>query len=1071
MHPLQLLIVLAILISMLGPAALVGAALLASFMLVSTRIARRQVSARRALSRHTDERVGLMNEILSAIRVLKFYAWERSFAAEVRAVRGREVKELSRLARLSAIGALIFLSAPVVVAVATIGAFVLSGHPLVAADVFPALALFAVLRHAMVMLPEMVTSTMEANVAVQRIERFLKLDELTPRADAAHLPRGAVRIADATVEWTPGAPALAGIDMELRPGEYVAVVGSVGSGKSALISALLGDLRCASGVLESAGTMAYVSQQAWIRNGDVRENVIFGAPVDEARYKRALVAACLAPDLRRLPAGDATEIGERGVNLSGGQKQRLSLARAVYRDADIYLMDDPLSALDNEVGRAVHQRVLLGMLRGKTRVLATHRLEYADSADRVFVIVDGKIVESGAPAELKRRNSAYASLWRSYESGSETEHEPGGEAAAASAKVGAEVASSPEAATETPAETERTDGKLMVDEERNTGTVALGVYLLYLRAFAPGLLAAAFLAVFVAKEVSNAGTDSWLAWWTARDPLEVAAFLTGYLVLGILACATTFARSLAVSLRGLTTGTAFHDRLLGSVLRAPMSFFEGTPVGRILNRFSRDIEAVDQQIPRSVHESLGCVLNILMTLGVVVLVSPAALVAIVPVAVIYWRVQRVYRPSSREGQRLDSVTRSPIFALYAESLAGLPVIRAYGAGARFEKELLGYLTLNGRAFYTIVSANRWLGVRIETLGACVVACAAFTAVLRFGGGAAAAAGASGAGSAGIGFAGLAVTYALAITGAMNWAVRMFSQLESNLNSVERLDHYSRLTPERWDGAAPPAGWPARGEVVLDALELRYRPELPAVIRGVAATIKAGEKVGIVGRTGAGKSSLILGLFRVLEASSGRILIDGVDIGTLDLAALRSSLAVIPQDPVLFKGTLRKNLDPFAERTDDELWRALERAHLAPLVRATAEGLSSVVHEGGSNYSVGQRQLICLARAILKGSRVLLLDEATASVDAATDALIQRTIRTAFAGSTVLTIAHRLGTVLDADRVMVIDTGKLVEFDAPAVLARKHQGAFAALLRESKAQASAPGQVPFAAAAAPLSPVV
>jgi ABC-type multidrug transport system fused ATPase/permease subunit len=560
---------------------------------------------------------------------------------------------------------------------------------------------------------------------------------------------------------------------------------------------------------------------------------------------------------------------------------------------------------------------------------------------------------------------------------------------------------------------------------------------MYLATFAPGLLLAGLAGVFLAKEVLGVGTDSWLAYWSSAEPFPVALFLGGFLTLGLLACASNYLRSLLVQLRGLAAGTAFHTDLLTSVLRAPMAFFEGTPVGRVLNRFSRDMEAVDQQIPRSLLDALGCVFTIVSTLSVVVVVTPWALLAVGPIALMYYRVQRYYRPASREGQRLDSVTRSPLFAQFSESLAGVQIIRAYAAERRFEAELLANLETNSRSFYTIVSANRWLGTRIETLGAAIVATAAFAAVLAQG-------------YVKPGFAGLSVTYALAITGAMNWAVRMFSQLESNLNSVERIDHYAKLEAERWEGAAPPPAWPSAGRIEFEGLSLRYRPDLPAVVRDFHCAILPGEKVGVVGRTGAGKSSLLLGLFRVVEPCGGRILIDGVDISTLGLESLRSALAIIPQEPVLFRGSVRKNLDPFGAYPDERLWDALRRARLAGHVEALARGLDADVHEGGSNFSVGQRQLLCLARAILKRSRVLLLDEATASVDVATDALIQKTIRAEFADATVITIAHRLNTVMDSDRIMVLEAGRVVEFDAPPALLRNKEGAFSALVIEAEA---------------------
>lgn len=1015
-HPLQLTIVMGILYWILGPASLAGAAFLMLFLYLSSVIAKRTLKARKELVRQSDVRVGLMNEILMSIRVIKFYAWEQSFNAEVMGIRGQEVRQLERLVRLGSLGTLLFLSSPVVVAVATFATFVLAGHELTPADVFSSMALFNVLRQAMVTLPDMVTLWLDANVSIWRVESFLSLPELRKRAqpEGRH---GSIELQQACFEWTADAVALSDATLAVAPGELLCVVGSVGSGKSALIAAILGDLNLRSGHSQVVGSIAYVSQQAWILNDTIRNNIVFGLPFDEAKYREVLRVTQLLQDLDQFPGGDATEIGERGVNLSGGQRQRISLARAVYCDASIYLLDDPLSALDTKVAQAVYDECICRHLKGKTRILATHRLEFVQRADRIVMMVQGTLVEG--------RSVAFERLWSVYlrtatvpqsATSQEDEFKSNG------------IVLAPEDGTKGSAL------RLMTEEERHTGVVGWSVYRNYFSVFAPGALALAVATAFVAKELLNVGTDSWLAFWSTHQPFESTRFLVGYLALGVIACAATYLRTLLVAMRGLRAGTRFHTNLLRSVLAAPMSFFEGTPVGRILNRFSRDMEAIDQQIPRSLLDSLGCVFTIVSTLVVVVAVTPLALLGVIPIAVLYWVVQRVYRPASREGQRLDSITRSPIFAQFSETLAGVSVIRAFSAEQRFEAELLKNLETNSRSFYTIVSANRWLGTRIETLGAAIVACAAFASVLS-------------ANVLGFGFVGLSVTYALAITSAMNWAVRMFSQLESNLNSVERISHYTDLPREKWTGESPPEAWPLVGGVVFDGLTLSYRDDLPPVVHDLHCTIKPGEKVGVVGRTGAGKSTLLLALYRILEAKSGRILIDGVDIANLDLATLRSRLAIIPQEPTLFRGTVRKNLDPFGLQTEQRLWHALDRAALKKAVESLPQGLDTDVHEGGSNFSVGQKQLLCLARALLKDAKILLLDEATASVDVATDALIQETIKSEFRAATVITIAHRLGTVMDCDRIMVMDSGRLVEFDAPRALMANGRGSFAAIVAD------------------------
>lgn len=1030
MHPIQFVVVLAALYWILGAAAFAGAVVLGCFLLFSVLVSRRFLKARSELIKHSDERVGLMNEILMSIRIIKFYAWEKSFRREVQTIRSREASVLVRLARLSAVSSLLFLSTPIVVALATFASFMLGGGQMNVADVFAALALFTVLRHAMVTLPDVVTACLEANVAARRIEQFLRLPELQQRI-TSDLPRGRIEVSDALIEWTPGVAAVSDLCLQINPGELVVVIGAVGSGKSALLMSLLGDLQVARGDVQVSGSIAFVSQQPWILNATVKDNVVFGQSDDSARYDFAIDACALRFDLTQLPAGDQTELGERGVNLSGGQRQRISLARAVYSNPDVVLLDDPLSALDNRVGQRVFECCIMGALSRSTRILTTHRLEYVDRADRVIVMDGGRVVDQGTAAELRMKSARFRELWLAYERGVDSTEDLSEDEDQSRIPL-----NSPASVNDSSILIESgvdAGARIMTDEERNTGVVGLSVYVRYLKALAPGVLGLGLLALFVLKEVFSVATDSWLAFWSSSSSFSVWKFLVGYASLGLMACLVTFWRSLAVSLNGLKAGTEFHNGLLDAVLRSPLSFFEGTPVGRVLNRFSRDMEAIDQQIPRSFLEAFACGFMILTTICVVIFVSPFALVAVVPIGILYWRVQRRFRPASREAQRLDSVTRSPLFALFSQSLAGVPVIRAYDAMSRFERELLRSLDVNSRSFYTIVSANRWLGTRIETLGAGIVAAAAMAAVVYHG--------------QHLGVAGLAVTYSLAITGALNWAVRMFSQVESNLNSVERIDYYMKLPSESWKGESPPDAWPKIGHIEFTNFELRYRPELPPAIRNFSAVINSGEKIGVVGRTGAGKSTLLLGLFRLVEASAGKIKIDGVDIKSLNLVDLRQSIGIIPQDPVVFSGSVRKNLDPFSMYEDREVWDALRRAELDNIVRQMPLGLETLIHEGGSNLSVGQRQLLCLARAILRRNRILLLDEATASVDIRTDELIQRAIRSEFSNATVITIAHRLNTVMDCDRIMVLEAGRLLEFDRPLALMRQAQSAFAMLLRE------------------------
>lgn len=567
---------------------------------------------------------------------------------------------------------------------------------------------------------------------------------------------------------------------------------------------------------------------------------------------------------------------------------------------------------------------------------------------------------------------------------------------------------------------EREAGRLIVDEERNVGAVHGEIYRAYLKAMVPGILATVLFGLFALREVVSAGADGWLAHGSTHTPDSLLVFLGVFALLGLLSAGLTFARSVMTMYGGVRAAVSLHGRLLDGVLRAPMSFFESTPTGRILNRFGKDMEAIDQYIPNNFLDALACLFSVAATLTVVVLATPLALCVLVPIAIVYYRIQQSFRLSSREVKRLESISRSPVFAHFAESLAGAQVIRAFEAEDRFAHENILRFEGNQRAFFTMISLNRWLGTRLEFLGAIIVfAATAFAFVSHASGGPFSA-----------GLAGVSITYALMVSGGLNWAVRMVSEVESNMNAVERVTHYAQVQAERWDGVIPPDDWPSQGAIQIDDLHFAYRPHLPPVLKGISCAIGAGEKVGVIGRTGAGKSSLMLALFRIVEPTSGRILIDGVDTTTLELASLRSRIAIIPQDPVLFSGTIRDNIDPFHQSSDAELEDALARAHLASFLATLPGGLQASVKEGGANFSVGQKQLLCLARALLKRANILIMDEATASVDFETDAAIQQTIRREFRHATVITIAHRLNTILDCDRVFVLEAGKIVQMDSP-----------------------------------------
>jgi ABC-type multidrug transport system fused ATPase/permease subunit len=904
-------------------------------------------------------------------------------------------------------------------------------------------------------------------------------------------------------------PVLSDVSLSVEPGALFAVVGPVGSGKSSLCNAVLNEMVLAEGAVSVRGSLAYAAQSPWILNGSLRDNIVFGRPFDEKRYWRVVRACQLEHDLSLLDDGDLTAIGERGINLSGGQKQRVSVARAAYADCDVTVLDDPLSALDPEVGQKLFDECIVGLMKGKTRLLVTNQLQCLSSCDRIAVVGDGAIQEQGSYAELTSASAGgrFRALMKDFSA--DAGRKPGDDG-----DVEAKKNAGRSRSLSAPGSPRRPAGKssdsseagapkaLIEKEERNVGAVEWTVYKRYIRSGGGYCLFAVIYFVFVLCTLLGVVSTAWITLWT-QDPLHedrsLFFYLAGYAVVGILLGVVTFLRSLLLAIFGVKASAALHGSLLRSVLAAPMSFFDTTPTGRILSRFSKDIHSIDEDLSNYLDFFLFCTLFVVSSLATITYVTPPFGIAVLPIGIVYVRVLNYFREVAREAKRLDSISRSPVFAHFSETLGGLSTIRAYGQSGRFVDDFLDKLDRNTRAYYCMKSADRWLSVRLELLGAFIGLLAAMFASFSVIGG-------SEDGDDFSSLAGLSLTYAIQVTGLLNWCVRSFAQLEAAMNSCERVVHYvdnipheapatsaglARLAAQRDRGGrdadageeagaslrsflasgggeahAPPEGWPSRGGIEIDGLRMRYREGTPMVLRGIRCVIRGGERVGVVGRTGSGKSSLLLCLMRIVEPDLGAgpdgsnqerayappIRIDGVDTMRIGLRELRSKLGIIPQNPVLFSGSVRSNLDPFGEHEDAELWEALDKCSMRAAVEAMPEKLGAPVSEYGENISQGQRQLLCLGRALLKRCRVLLLDEATSSVDFETDKAIQETLRTSFAGCTVLTIAHRVNTIMDSDKILVLKDGQVAEFDEPATLLADKGSLFSDIARHAKADA-------------------
>ncbi|XDV24943.1 hypothetical protein PO909_028962 [Leuciscus waleckii] len=881
----------------------------------------------------------------------------------------------------------------------------------------------------------------------------------------------AVQVNDGFFTWGSNLSTLSDINIRIPTGQLTMIVGQVGCGKSSLLLAMLGEMQTISGKVfwsnKNRYSVAYATQKSWLLNATVEENITFGSPFNKQRYKAVIDACSLQPDIDLLPFGEQTEIGERGINLSGGQRQRICVARALYQNTNIVFLDDPFSALDIHLSDHLMQEGILKFLQDdkRTLVLVTHKLQYLIHADWIIAMKDGSVLREGTLKDIQTHDVELYEHWKTLMNRQDQELEKETELESQTTlerKTLRRAFYSREAKNQIDDEDE--EEEVEEDEDDNMSTTTSRRSKIPWKMCCRYLSSGGFLMVFLmvssklAKHSVMVAIDYWLAAWTSSNSNQILAdsfdnatnytknydatqiaehrsYVPVFIILCGAAIALCLITSLTVEFLGVAAATNLHHDLLNKIIHAPIRFFDVTPLGQILNRFSADTNIIDQHIPPTLESLTRSTLLCLSAIGVIAFVTPAFLIALVPLAVAFYFIQKYFRVASKDLQDLDDSTQLPLLCHFSETAEGLTTIRAFRHEARFKQRMLELTDTNNTAYLFLSAANRWLEVRTDYLGAVIVLTAAVAAIWT---------------SSQSGLVGLGLTYALTVTNYLNWVVRNLADLEVQMAAVKKVNSFLSTESENYEGSMDvsqvPEDWPQHGEIKIHDLCVRYDCLLKPVLKHVNAHINPGQKVGICGRTGSGKSSLSLAFFNMVDVFEGKIVIDGIDICKLPLQTLRSRMSIILQDPVLFSGSIRLNLDPECTCTDDRLWEALEIAQLKNMVKALPGGLDAVVTEGGENFSVGQRQLFCLARAFVRKSSILIMDEATASIDMATENILQKVVMTAFADRTVVTIAHRVHTILTADLVIVMKRGSIMEYGKPEILMEQEDSLFASFVK-------------------------
>ncbi|KAH3763070.1 multidrug resistance-associated protein 1 [Pelomyxa schiedti] len=1018
--PLEICVSLALLIWIIGWPSLIGVLLIVLSIPFNLAFLRFMQQNKFSMLNFKDTRGNLLKEILQAIKTVKLMVWEAHFQGALNKARDTEVKYLFRSLIWRSMMQTITWATPALVGLVTYACYIGNSEDLTAVVAFTTMAVFNVIRFPIVKLPRVVAEFLQSKSTLERITTFLLAPELDPEnrkevfsSPPVHTP--AVLIKEGLFQWEDtGTVALSDINFIAQPGQLIAIIGSPACGKTTLLRSVMGDLKRMNGDVVVYGKIAYTDQQPWIQTLTLRENILFGKPYHEPLYE-AVVSSCeLKCDFSTIAGGDTSEIGEQGVSLSDGQMQKISLARAAYQNADVYLLDDTLSSVDPTAGEKIFTNCICGLLKGKTRIFVTHQLQYLNRADVIFVMKQGTIVEAGTFEELTKLDfSEFTNLFANYE-------------AAESVPTTEEKASDLDAYTK---DINQGLMDLIVTEEGAKGHVPLSVYGLYMKE-SGFVVSVVTLLLFILSTTGLVTSVFWLSKWTSSIESNSLTFTNGeylaiYAAIIIVSVSCILLRFLVLSKATTNSSVSIHTKALKRVLQAPMSFFYSTPVGRMLNRFSEDLLTLDDKVNFSLGMLIGTIFSVLAAIGSVCYVNPFFLPIIFPLVYLYIHTQQWYLVYARELFRLDAVSKSPLYSTIPETIRGIKTIRCMKENLRFIFDVDRKLDSHQKVFYAICVANRWLGVRIEFVASTAIALVFLLCTLQKD-------------NLNPSIIASSIAFALQLPSLLVMLIQCTTEVESQMVSLQRLREYLDIPQEfpfhdTEAQSIPPPEWPAYGHVEFIGYTLQYRPTLLPALENLSFAVNPGEKIGVVGRSGAGKSSLMVALFRLEEASQGKIEIDGLDISSISLERLRSKLCAIPQDPVLFCGTLRSNLDVLGQFNDQQMIEVLETVNLRDLLATKDNGLDCEVIEGGANFSVGERQLICLARGLLLRSTVMLLDEATANVDVETEEKIHSVVFEQCRSSTMFIIAHRTHTILQCDRVMMIERGSIVGLGPPKQL--------------------------------------